>query len=678
MRSPMRLVCALALVLVPSLVLAAPETFTIEVSRKLVGVGSPRVSPDGRSIAFLVSKPDFEKDKNESELWLADATTGESRALTFERHSVSSPRWSPDGATLAFVAPDDKEKSQVWLLPLKGGEARRLTNASQGVEHFSWRPDGGAIAFATPDTLPTKKGEARHLATFNVEDEDLFLRREIAPQHIWIQPLQGEAKRLTSGTWSLEFSLPPGSPPSTLSWSPDGKQIAFARVPAPQSGRLDSTSLAVVDVASGAIRALTGATRFENHPEWSPDGRTISFWYPRDGRGDINWVQEVFVVPATGGTPKSITRDLDRMAFQGQWLADGKRLLVAANDKTSTGVWIQPIDGPAQRLDLGDLVVNGAFSYEVDAGKTGRIAFMATTPERPSELYVLDTPKSKPRQLTHFNAWADSVKWGKLERMTWKTHDGMEADGVVAWPANFDPARPHPMVLLIHGGPTSASKVSFSSLAQLMASEGWVVFQPNYRGSDNLGNQYLSAIQGDWGAGPGRDVMAGIAALRTRPGVDPKRTACTGWSYGGYMTSWLIGNYPDEWTCAMAGAPVTSWEDQYNLSDGNVSTRYVLGGSPWTGDRQRIAREQSPITYATKIKTPTLVMSHIEDFRVPPTQALSLYHAMKDNGVETEFIAFTGRTHNPSDPINNRERMRLWVDWVKRHLKDDTKVTQVP
>ena len=670
MRSRLPLaIASLALLTLSATALAAETRFTLEIARKMVGVSSPRVSPDGRSIAFLVTKPDFDKDENVTELWLADATAGDPHALTFDRRKVSSPTWSPDGRTLAFLAPDPDDHPQVWLLALRGGEARRLTKAANGVEHFSWRPDGGAIAYATADTLPKRQGEAKFIGTFQVGDQDLFLRKEIAPQHIWIQPLDGEARRLTSGTWSLEFSLPPGSAPSHLSWSPDGKRIAFARVPAPMSGRLDSVSVAIVDVATGAIRSLNGATRFQSNPVWSPDGKSIAYWYPRDGRGDINWVQELYVAPASGGDGRSATRAIDRMVFNGQWMADSHTLLVAANDKTSVGVWLQQVGAAAKRLEFGGLTVNGNFGYDVDAGRSGRIAFTATTPDRPSELFVLDSPTSKPRRLTDFNAWAKDVKFGRMERVTWKTHDGMEADGVVVYPPDFDPSRRYPLVLNIHGGPTSASKANFSTLPQLMSAEDWVVFMPNYRGSDNLGNAYLAAIQGDWGPGPGRDVMAGIAELRKRPYVDGKRTAVTGWSYGGYMTSWLIGNYPDEWTVAMAGAPVTSWEDQYNLSDGSVSTRYVLGGSPWTGDRQRISREQSPITYATKIKAPTLVMANIEDFRVPPSQAMSLYHAMKDNGVETEFIAFPGRTHSSSDPVNSRERTRLWVDWVKRHLE---------
>ena len=675
MRSRLPLALAsLVLLCLSASTLRAEGRFTLDIARKVVGVSNAKVSPDGRWIAFTVTKPDFEKDENVTELWIADATAGDPHALTFDRRHVGQPQWSPDGKTLAFVAPDADDHPQVWLLALRGGEARKLTSAPNGVEHYSFRPDGNAIAFATADTLPKRQGEAKFVGAFQVGDQDLFLRKEIAPQHIWVQPLDGPAKRLTSGTWSLEFSLPPGSAPSHLEWSPDGRQIAFARVPVPMSGRLDSVSVCVVEVATGAIRSLTGATRFQSNPVWSPDGKSIAFWYPRDGRGDINWEQEIYVVPAAGGTAKSVTRTLDRMVFNGQWLADSRSLLVAANDKTTVGVWIQPMDGAAKRLDVGALVVNGAFGYDVDAGKTGRIAFVASTADRPGELYTLDSPAAKPRKLTDFNAWAKDVKFGRMERVTWKTQDGMEADGVVAYPPDFDPARRYPLVLNIHGGPTSASKTSFSTLPQLMAAEDWVVFMPNYRGSDNLGNAYLAAIQGDWGAGPGRDVMAGIAELRKRPYVDAHRTAVTGWSYGGYMTSWLIGNYPDEWACAMAGAPVTSWEDEYNLSDGSVSTRYVLGGSPWTGDRQRIAREQSPITYAAKIKAPTLVMANMEDFRVPPSQAMSLYHAMKDNGVETEFIAFPGRMHSSSDPANSRERTRLWIDWVKRHLESSPAV----
>ena len=190
----------LAIVLAASVAHAAPERFSLETLRRIVGVGSPRVSPDGRTVAFVVTKPNYEKDRNESELWVADLATGAPRALTFERHHVSEPLWSPDGATLSFLAPDDKDHAQIWLLPFRGGESRRFTSSPTGVEHYAWRPDGGAIAFAASDTVAKQLGEAGHLTTFEVGAQDLFLRSRLQPQHIWVQKLaDGEARRVTGG-----------------------------------------------------------------------------------------------------------------------------------------------------------------------------------------------------------------------------------------------------------------------------------------------------------------------------------------------------------------------------------------------------------------------------------------------------------------------------------------------
>ena len=649
----------------------ARRAFTMAHLKEFVGVSSPDLSPDGKSVVFVMSKPNYATDKTESELYLVDVAGGTPRPLTAGRRRVGSPRYSPDGTWLAFQTPDSAGNNQVWLLPMGGGEARKLSASVTGVEQFSWRPDGAAIAYVASDTEPKRTGEDKFNTTFTVGAQDMFLRHTIMPQHIWIVGVNdGAATRLTSGAWTLEFVLPPGSPPSALRWSPDGARIVFAQVPATESGKLDSVHVSLLDVATGTITPLTSARTFENNASFSPDGKTIAYFQPRERRPDLGWVSELHLVSSAGGaTPgRSITRALDRNLFTAEWMPDGKSLLVVGNDRTTTGVWVQPIDGTAKRLDLGDLVVNGAFGYDISVGKAGAIVFAATSPDRPSELYVMDTPAAKPRRLTDANAWATGVAWGKMERVTWKTADGFDADGTVLLPPGFSPAKSYPLVLVIHGGPTSASKLSFSAMPQLMATEGWIVFQPNYRGSDNLGNAYQAAIVGDAGAGPGKDVMAGVAMLRARPYVDKGRTAVTGWSYGGYMTSWLIANYPTEWRAAMAGAPVTNWEEMYNLGDGSLTLRYSFGGSPWTEGREKTYQAQSPITYARKIRTPTLVMSNMEDFRVPPTQAFALYRAMKDNGVETEFVGFQGRTHASADPVNARERIRLWIDWVKRHI----------
>ena len=646
---------------------AGDQPFTIDTPRRIVNCGGVQPSPDGHSIAFTVTHPDFDKDANVTELWAVDLTAGSPRQLTWERKHVGEVRWSPDGQSVTFVAPDANDHAQVWALPFHGGEARQLTHSTTDVEHYAWRPDGRALAYVAPDSAIKRTGENKALTTFQVGAQDLFLRTNAEPRHIWLQPLEGDARRLTSGSWSVEFVLPPSSPPSHLSWSPDGKQLAFAQVPAPESGKLDSVHVAILDLDSGAIRPLDGARRFQNNPQFTPDGKSLTYWFPRDGRGDAGFVNELYLAPLTGGG-HSLTRALDRNVYTSEFLPDGRTVLVAANDRTTTGLWLQSIDGPAKRIELGDLIVNGAFGYDVQTTKTGAIVFSATTATRPSEVYVMDKPDAKPRRLTDFNGWLGSFALGRTETVTW-TNDGLTEDGVLIHPAKEDATKSYPLVLVIHGGPTSCSKGNFSTMGQMMANEGWYVFMPNYRGSDNLGNAYQSAIHGDWGPGPGRDVMAGIAELRKRPSVDRTRTAVTGWSYGGYMTSWLIGNYPNEWRAAMAGAPVTSWTDQYDYSDGNISLKNDMGGSPWTTDHAEFYKQQSPITYATKAKAPTLVMANLEDFRVPPTQAMALYRALQDNGVESKFIGFQGRTHASADPVNARERTRLWIDWVKQHIE---------
>ncbi len=643
----------------------AQQPFTLEDLRQLVGVSSARISPDGSNVAVITSRPNYAEDHEEPQLQVVDVASSSVRPLTFGRKFVAAPEWSPDSSTIAFLAPDSDGKAQVWLLPIRGGEARCLTNSPTGVNQFAWRPDGGAIAFAADDEAPKREGEAKHLSTMHVGDQDMFLKEPIAAQHIWVKTLGDDAaKRITSGSWSLEIAPPPSSGASPMHWSKDGKRIVFAKVPTTETGRLELVTSAIVDVASGAIHAVNSIDRFQSAPDFSPDGQAVIYRYPRDGK--MENLADIYISKDANDAGRNVTRAIDRDIFDAEWMPGGKELLVAGNDRTAVGLWLQPLDGAARALDLDGLVVNGAFGYDYSVSDGGAIAFVATRSNKPSELYVMSSATAKPRCLTHFNAWADSKSFAPLERVTWKSADGFDEDGVVALPSDL--TTPHPLVLLIHGGPTASSKTNFSVLMQLMAAEGWVVFSPNYRGSDNLGNAYAAAILNDAGDGPGRDVMAGIAELAKRPYVDATRKAVTGWSYGGYMTTWMLGKYPNEWKCGVAGAPVTNWIDQYDLSDGNVQIRYSFGGSPWTGDFAEKYREQSPITYATKIKAPTLVMANLEDFRVPPVQAFELHHALKDNGVETDFVAFQGRTHASSDPVNSTERAKLWVGWVKSHI----------
>jgi dipeptidyl aminopeptidase/acylaminoacyl peptidase len=646
---------------------------------RIVRVSDPQITPDGKSVVVVVARANYDENRYDADLVLVDVASGAQRLLTSERGSVSHPRFSPSGDRLAFLsnaalASGQQPRAQIFVMPMSGGDARRITSAPKGVQQFAWSPDGRTIAYATEDEAEKKTGPERFNDSFEVGNDDFLIQSQALPTHAWLVPANGgEARRLTSGSWSLPISHPPSAPASPLAWSPDGKSIVLVRLPTPHSGDARDATVQLLDVATGRMRGLTGRDRLEGQPIFSPDGSQIAYWQPRDG--DTGNLNEIHVAPSAGGAGKSITRAIDRNAARSIWMPDGKSLLVGANDGTRVSLWQQPLDGPARKLDLGKLSPSSSFWVDVAVGKDGAIAFTATDPLRPAELFYMSSPMASPKRLTNLNADVASLALGRSEVISWQA-DGYTHNGIVTYPPDFSNKQKYPLVLVIHGGPTAASLETFASNAQIMAAKGWVVFQPNYRGSDQIGNVYQHAIIGDAGAGPGRDVMAGIEALKQRGFVDTTRIAVSGWSYGGYMTTWLLGNYQG-WRVAVAGAAVTDWIDQYNLGDSNVRRGAGFGGSPWTdAKRFQSYMDQSPISYASRIRTPTLVMTNTQDFRVTPTQSFKLYHALRDNGVPTKFIAYPIYGHNAADPVRQRDVQRRWIEWIEQYFREPLSMTK--
>jgi dipeptidyl aminopeptidase/acylaminoacyl peptidase len=665
----MRIVAATAAFIV-TWCCAAPA-FAVRITpadhRILASIASPALSPDGRSVAVIVRRTDYGTDTSPADLTIIDVATGRERRPYFERPGLAAPAWSPDGSHLAFLAKrDDKSPAQINVVSLGGGDALTLTDTESGVQQFAWRPDGAAIAYVTADADAHKAAIAAHHDYFEIVDDDYRTTAEIPPSHIWLVPSAGgTAERLTHGAWSVTTSYPPGPPSSPLSWSRDGTALLFTQVPNTHDGDAYLSRVMRLETATGIITPLTSHGRLEGYATFSPDGSRIAYLYPRDG--DPESENEIFVTAQAGDAGTDVSRALDRNVYRAIWLPDGS-ILTGAHEGTHSSLFRIARDGSTTKIDTGDVTPLVSYWFDASVSRTGALAFVGSQPHHPSELFYAPSVGAKPRRLTDINAEIATREQGRSEPIAWTGTEGQPEDGVVTYPPDFRPGRRYPLVVFVHGGPTAASLAGFSLIPQEFAARGYLVFEPNYRGSDNLGNVYQRSIYNDAGAGPGRDVMAGLAVLESQGHVDPSRIAVAGWSYGGFMTTWLMGHY-HVWKTAIAGAAVTNWVDMYNLGDGGASIAFGFKGSPYVGDTMRDYIAQSPITEAGKTTCPVLIMHDVDDVRVPITQSYELYHELSDNHVPVTFIGIPIAGHNPSDPVRIIERETRFLDWLDTHLK---------
>jgi len=633
--------------------------FTLDDLWTVVDLADIEISRDAQSVAVIARRVNPSANRFDHSLVLIDVATGNIRTL-FEGHAASTPHWSPKGQ-LAFLAHDDATSApQVFVLS-SSGPIHALTNFSGGVETFAWAPSGEQIAVIAPDAPILREGLERLNDAFEVGHDSYLTTRAPTPLHLWLVPVSGGIpRRLTTVPGSLGTESLGASP---IAWLPDGRSIVVIRTISPHSGDSDQSHLELVDAATGSVRPLTKHMGFETSPAISPDGRTVSYLFPRDG--DPASSIDARIASTAGDTNERIGPWLDRSILWCRWLSD-ESLVLGANDGTVMSLWESKLHGQPRKLQTDPIAEIRDFSVAPD----GTIALLAAEPERPFEVYLL-SPKSSaaPRRLTDFNAPATKFALGRTESIDWTSEDGVPADGVVTFPPDFTSARKWPLVLIVHGGPIGSSNQSFDPLAQLMAAHGWIVFQPNYRGSDNLGNDFQRGIVPGAGSGPGRDIMAGITALKKRGFVDETRVAVSGWSYGGFMTVWMIGHYPG-WRAAVAGAAALDLTDMYALSDLNVMRRHAITGSPWTGNREAAFRAESPLTNAASVRTPTLLLSNTGDTRVAVSQTYKLFRALEDNHVETQFIAYPTAGHLPSGPIRQRDVYRRWIEWIDQHFND--------
>jgi dipeptidyl aminopeptidase/acylaminoacyl peptidase len=653
---------ALAVVAASFLIGAAtPQTIGEADYQRLVTLGSPAIAPDGKHAVVVVTRILWNDDKSASELVAVDLQNGAQQTLVPSRDNLSDPAYSPDGTQVAFLAgEDDKEpQPQIFVVPASGGIAQQITHAKPGIEQFAWRPDGRAFAYAAGDPDPQRTGADRFRDSFIFTTEPVVARSLPQASHIFVVSLDdATTTQLTSGTQGIAS----GEAESTLSWSPDGKRIAFTLVPDAILNDESYSRVAVVDVASRTVRTLTGATAWESDPVFSPDGTHIAYSCSK-GDPQVNLARICLTTPA-GGAGADISAALDRNLTVGAWAGDSRSFFATGPDRATIALYRIPMQGRPIRLGANGISIGSATLNAV--ARDGTLVFVGSTPRQPPELFVRN-PAGETTKLTDFNAAVAGLEMASAQRITFPAKTGAIADGVLYLPPGFSSSRKYPLVLLIHGGPTSSSTLSFSFWAQVMAARGWLVLEPNYRGSDDLGLAYQRAVLYDPEDGPGKDVMAAVNAIRARGIVDDSKIAVGGWSYGGVMTAWMISKY-HVWKAAVSGASVDDWITDYGTADDSLSDMDLFHGSPFVGSNAGEWRRASAISYVADVTTPVLILSDVGDNRDSFATSSMYWRALRDNHKDATLRVWPVDGHFPRDPVRTADVFHYWIDYIAQHF----------
>jgi dipeptidyl aminopeptidase/acylaminoacyl peptidase len=626
-------------------------------------VSDAQVSPDGRSVAYVVGAWDFKENLVDTDVWLADVATGAARRLTNSPKRDERPRFSPDGRTIAFLSErraeekDAKDVRQIWLIARDGGEASRLTSAASPVASFAWSPDGKRIAFTSPVApAPDEKKRRDEKDDASVVDVD-----DVKPAALWIADV---------ATKSVVRVSAPGVHVASAEWSPDGARLAGAVSATPKVPDSFNTDLVVWEAKeNGKASDLVKRPGPDSNPAFSPDGKWVAFF---SGDGRVNdWPghrTEICVVSADGGAVRNLTRAADLEADDFAWTPDSSTIVFAAPQRITTQIFSVSLAGGAPRPLTKGAHVLGSISSSAD-GKT--LAFVQQSASEPPEVAVLapSGAPSAPRRLTSTNPSFAGALRPKVEVVSWNGPGGLPIEGILHLPPDR-PAAKLPFILNIHGGPAGRFALNNSAFSRIypidaFVARGIAVLQVNPRGSSGYGEAFKKANVRDWGGKDYLDLMAGVDMLVEKGVVDPARMGVMGWSYGGFMTSWIL-THTDRFRFASPGAPVTDLWSFYYSADIPEFIESYFGGMPW--DDFEVLREHSPMWFVKAAKTPTLILHGDADVRVPPAQGRALYLALRKRGVPVELVTYAREPHGPAEPKHVKDIRARLLAWTDRYL----------
>lgn len=607
-----------------------------------------QLAPDGSRVAFTVREWNRDQDRFDTHIHVVDLrASAASSQVASAATSEWQPRWSSEG-TLAFLS-DREGGPAVYVLARGSAEPRLLFRHSAAVTRFEWCPDGRSVLFIAGETDP-KPGPSGTQPPIVVDEEPLSAR-------LWLfDARDGQVRALTEpDAYVVEATA-----------SPDGRNVAYLAEPSPRFLDTFKREVFVRPLAGGSAQRLTTNEEAESNLRWSPDGSQVSFLAPTDHNPLGVGPPRVHVVPASGGPVRALAPQFEGYIQQHEWMADGSFVVWAGLHVNERLFRLKASDAQPVPITDGD----GNFGPFARNGSLERVVLLHEAPEQPNDVW-LQIDKGPMLRLSKLNPEIEGVALGRVETIRWVSTDGVEIEGLVVYPTDYQAGRAYPTILEVHGGPESAHTRGFiadwSNAAQVYAGAGYVTLLPNFRTSSNYGARFAHGAGSNSAAledGVFDDLMTGLDELVKRGVADAKRMAVKGWSYGGYSTSWIIG-HTDRFKVAAYGAGDTNLVSYYGTAVINPGFE-MMNEAPYGNFSRWI--ERSPLISVARVKTPCLIFQGEKDTIVPIGQSQEFYRGLKHFNVPTRLVVYPGESHGLSIPSYQRDKMQRELEWIDKYL----------